>query len=232
MEGITSGSAKDAVDTDSIVVSESVDITVRWRDNSYAFSLKLSAPLLELRMLIEGLTNVPARNQKLIGLTKKIGTKLDDSASLQSHQLAIKNSIVKITLIGTPDAEIAIFQQKTVETVETSTVFNDFSHGYSPATKEWQQLQEFSQKTTINFINQPRAGKKLLVLDLDHTLLDFSSKENINPLEMKVRHILHLFHITIMRFKFNIDISQSNILLVYQPIVQWMIFRFFWAVSR
>ena len=162
----------------------SVIVTVKWRDNNYSFSLHLTSPLSELRMLIEGLTNVPSKNQKLIGLTKKIGLKLDDSASIESHQPIVKNNIIKITLIGTPDAELANFQQKTVETVEA--VFNDFSHGYSPATKEWQQLQEFSQKTFINFINPPRAGKKLLVLDLDHTLLDFSSKEDINPTEMKV----------------------------------------------
>ena len=187
MDGLTFESVKGASNTDSAAVPDAVKITVKWRDNSYAFSLKLSSPLSELRMLIEGLTNVPSKSQKLIGLTKKVGLKLDDSASLESLQLAIKDGVVKISLIGTPDSEIALFQQKTVETVEASTVFNDFSHGYSPATNEWQQLQEFSQKTTINFINQPRAGKKLLVLDLDHTLLDFSSKENINPLDMKVR---------------------------------------------
>lgn len=32
------------------------------------------------------------------------------------------------------------------------------------------------EKTEINIINPPREGKPLLVLDLDHTLLDFSSK--------------------------------------------------------
>lgn len=164
---------------------ESVNINVKWRENSYSFSLLLSAPLSELRMLIEGLTNVPSKSQKLIGLTKKVGLKLDDTASIESHQPNVKNNVIKITLIGTPDAEIAIFQQKT-ETAEISSVFNDFSHGFSPATKEWQQLQEFSQKTSINFINDPRAGKKLLVLDLDHTLLDFSSKEDIHPSDMKV----------------------------------------------
>ena len=189
---MTFESEKGAADIDSAAVFDAVKITVKWRDNSFAFSLKLSAPLSELRMLIEGLTNVPPKSQKLIGLTKKVGLKLDDSVPLESLQLAIKDGVVKISLIGTPDSEIAMFQQKTVETVETSTVFNDFSHGYSPATAEWQQLQEFSQKTTINFINQPRAGKKLLVLDLDHTLLDFSSKENINPLDMKVRFSIDL----------------------------------------
>ena len=169
-----------------------VDIQVKWRDKSFLFRFELSAPLFQLKMLIEGLTNVSRSGQKLIGLSKKIGLKLSDEASLESHQPAIKNGTIKISLIGTPDVEIVKFQEKVME---ASTVFNDFSSGFSPATKEWQQLLEFSQKTTINFINEPRAGKKLLVLDLDHTLLDFSSKEDIDPLEMKVswEWVLQLF---------------------------------------
>ena len=185
MEALDYENGKGLACAESVTMSESIDINLKWRDNSYAFSILLSAPLSELRVLIEGLTNVPSKNQKLIGLTKKIGLKLDDDATLESQQLAVKNGIIKISLIGTPDAEIAKFESKTM--TETVHVFNDFSHGYSPATKEWKQLQEFSQKTSINFINEPRAGKKLLVLDLDHTLLDFSSKEDINPLEMKVK---------------------------------------------
>ena len=165
------------------IQEDTVDIQVKWRDQSFLLSLGLSTPLLQLKLLIQGLTNVSSSSQKLIGLSKKIGLKLTDEASLESHQPAIKNGTIKITLIGTPEAEIIKFQEKVME---ASTVFNDFSSGYSPATKEWQQLLEFSQKTTINFINDPRPGKKLLVLDLDHTLLDFSSKEDINPSEMKV----------------------------------------------
>lgn len=168
---------------DEVSEINKVDIQLKWRDNSYSFTLLLSSPLSELKHLIQGLTTVPSTSQKLIGLTKKVGQKLIDDNSLEWHQPALKNGVIKITLIGTPDAEIAKFQEKVLE---SSTVFNDFSHGYSPATKEWQQLQEFSEKTSINFINEPRAGKKLLVLDLDHTLLDFSSKEEIQSSEMKV----------------------------------------------
>lgn len=163
--------------------NDSVDIHVKWRGSTYSFSLQLSTNLSELKLLIQGLTNVSPESQKLIGLSKKAGTKLNANATLESHQPVLKNGAVNITLIGTPDAEIAELKEK-VHGV--SSVFNDFSHEFSPATKEWQQLQEFSQKTSIHFINEPRPGKKLLVLDLDHTLLDFSSKEDISPSEMKV----------------------------------------------
>jgi ubiquitin-like domain-containing CTD phosphatase 1 len=170
--------------------NDSVDIHVKWRGSTYSFSLQLSTNLSELKLLIQGLTNVSPDSQKLIGLSKKAGTKLNANATLESHQPVLKNGAVNITLIGTPDAEIAELKEK-VHGV--SSVFNDFSHEFSPATKEWQQLQEFSQKTSIHFINEPRPGKKLLVLDLDHTLLDFSSKEDISPLEMKVYQHLYCF---------------------------------------
>ena len=168
--------------------NDSVDIHVKWRGSTYSFSLQLSTNLSELKLLIQGLTNVSPESQKLIGLSKKAGTKLNPNATLEWHQPVLKNGAINITLIGTPDAEIAELKEKVHE---LPSVFNDFSHEFSPATKEWQQLQEFSQKTSIHFINEPRPGKKLLVLDLDHTLLDFSSKEDISPLEMKV--YLHVF---------------------------------------
>jgi Ubiquitin family len=176
--------------------SDSVDIHVKWRGSTYSFSLQLSTNLSELKLLIQGLTNVSPESQKLIGLSKKAGTKLNANATLESHQPVLKNGAVNITLIGTPDAEIAELKEKGHG---VSSVFNDFSHEFSPATKEWQQLQEFSQKTSIHFINEPRPGKKLLVLDLDHTLLDFSSKEDISPLEMKVYLLLHCFCFLFLR---------------------------------
>lgn len=37
-------------------------------------------------------------------------------------------------------------------------------------------LKKFTESTTIHIMNEPRTNKPLLVLDLDHTLLDFSSK--------------------------------------------------------
>lgn len=39
-----------------------------------------------------------------------------------------------------------------------------------------ENLKKFTEKTVVHIMNEPREGKPLLVLDLDHTLLDFSSK--------------------------------------------------------
>ena len=39
-----------------------------------------------------------------------------------------------------------------------------------------ENLKKFTEATAVYIMNEPREGKPLLVLDLDHTLLDFSSK--------------------------------------------------------
>lgn len=40
-----------------------------------------------------------------------------------------------------------------------------------------ENLKKFTENTTVYIMNEPREGKPLLVLDLDHTLLDFSSRQ-------------------------------------------------------
>lgn len=37
-------------------------------------------------------------------------------------------------------------------------------------------MKKFTESTIVHVMNQPRQGKPLLVLDLDHTLLDFSTR--------------------------------------------------------
>ncbi len=39
-----------------------------------------------------------------------------------------------------------------------------------------ENLKKFTEHTAVHIMNEPRDGKPLLVLDLDHTLLDFSSR--------------------------------------------------------
>ena len=58
-------------------------------------------------------------------------------------------------------------------------VVNDLALSVSQNTREWFRFQQISEKTEFNIINQPREGRKLLVLDLDHTILHFTSKKEV-----------------------------------------------------
>ena len=80
---------------------------------------------------------------------------------------------------------------------EVPEVFDDFdldisdSETWRRAVENSENLAAFTKKTEIHFIHQPRPGKKLLVLDLDHTLLDFSGHNAavLNIASMKRPHM-------------------------------------------
>lgn len=59
-------------------------------------------------------------------------------------------------------------------------VWSDHPLPHTPPHTHTQQphnKNRFTAKTAVHLINPPRPGKRLLVLDLDHTLLDFSDRE-------------------------------------------------------
>lgn len=83
-------------------------------------------------------------------------------------------------IMGTPEDDIFV-DPEDVECLPD--VVDDFDLDLSPGSEEWIQhkanenkLQKFTTSTQIHIMNEPRDAKPLLVLDLDHTLLDFSSK--------------------------------------------------------
>lgn len=126
--------------------------------------------------------------QKILSLLK--GTKKPgDQDLLCDLPLNLNKGSTKIctfTVIGTPEEDLQRIQSIQCEHSLTSqdTVFNDLAIEFSTNTAEWQRLNEFTLRTTINFIASPRPGKKLLVLDLDHTILDFSGSSSDNRIQI------------------------------------------------
>ena len=60
-------------------------------------------------------------------------------------------------------------------------MFDDWDLDYMPSAEEIEHHQDSQRKlhasckaTVVHFINEPRQGKRVLVLDLDHCLLHFS----------------------------------------------------------
>ena len=89
-------------------------------------------------------------------------------------------------LMGTPESEIFIDPDSTMHDGRNNVV-NDFDLDFNIGSSEWkehfvnhQNLVKFTNSTEVHIMNPPREGKKLMVLDLDHTLLDFSSKKIVN----------------------------------------------------
>lgn len=83
-------------------------------------------------------------------------------------------------LMGTPEEDIFV---DPCDRDDLPEVIDDFDLDFNAGSDEWVEhaakdmnLKKVTDNTTIHIMNHPRPNKPLMVLDLDHTLLDFSSK--------------------------------------------------------
>jgi ubiquitin-like domain-containing CTD phosphatase 1 len=145
-----------------------------------------------LDMLYEH-TNVLPKRQKLIGLTTQSKVKVTDQILLSAlksksklkpstsvcNDTDISKPVVKhnFILMGTAEQDIFI-DPSDVAANDLPAVVNDFDFDFTAGSQEWlahvatgMNLKRFTESTEINIIAEPRPGKPLMVLDLDHTLV-------------------------------------------------------------
>lgn len=172
--------------------SSRVHLLFKWRGENYRFPhVDLNATSLDdLKEMIEDSTSVISSHQRIMNLTKKL--KPDGATLLSDLGLKIKDETCSFTLMGTPESEITEMHAQQAAFQVSSTVFDDLAFDLSSNTEEWQKLQEYTAATKIQFMHAPRQGKGLLVLDLDHTIVHFTSKENI-PIEQQKRPHMDIF---------------------------------------
>ncbi|KYQ91871.1 ubiquitin-like domain-containing CTD phosphatase 1 [Tieghemostelium lacteum] len=173
------GTTTTTTTTTTVVEIEMITIKVKWNGKEHHVELhKPSAKVSDLKKKLEKLTNVLSIRQKILGLSK--GKQPTDETTIESLNISHNHSII---MMGTPEANII---QDADE--EDNGVFNDFEFDYLPDSDEIShleknklQLEQMKVKATeISLMNEPRPGKKLLVLDLDHTILDFKDQDVLN----------------------------------------------------
>lgn len=123
--------------------------------------------IYDLRVQIETQTCVPAAAQKIVGLTRgKLSPSVD---SEPVSTLAIKTG-TKFTLIGTPEHLrinlVALDQGPDVDYAEAQ----DIDPASDP--RNLRRVDELVRRLPITLMNDPRPGSKLLVLDIDYTIVD------------------------------------------------------------
>jgi len=165
------GSAQDIPDQ---IVEIILDLRYRWSGSIYEISVAESDTVGDLKALIFSQTTIPVERQKILSLTK--GKLPDDETvlgQLKLHERAGK----EFSVLGTPigkELQASLYNgpsdalnEQDVEQA-TSLKLDD------PALKRRnaRKLLEAVNKLNINIMNEPRPGKKLLVLDLDYTILD------------------------------------------------------------
>ena len=168
-----------------------VEFRVKYRGQIYVLPrLSLESTVAELRDLIYVATDVRVDRQKIIGLSKSALCKMEDSYLLKDVDLKLKaSSICSVTLMGSPDSEMLTVGTTSSDSSPGKEILNDLSLEYGPGTQIFAKLSKHAAACEIHLMHAPRAGKKLLVLDLDHTLLDFSSSKDSASSESELQRM-------------------------------------------
>ena len=170
----------------------SITLIAKWSKERITLScLTPETTIGAVKDMIKERTGVLPKRQKLIGLNLASKGTLTDQNVLselkvkkpkgKTNGLADAASIVhEFILMGTPEEQIFV---DPIHKDDLPDVVDDFDLDFNAGSDQWLQhvangenLKKFTDSTQIHIMNEPRPGKPLLVLDLDHTLLDFSSK--------------------------------------------------------
>ena len=168
-----------------------VTLIAKWGKEKIELSnLSHTTSIAQVKVIISEKTNVLPKRQKLIGLTTLTKMKVTDQVLLselkpKSNKMTKTSDDIKVVkhnciLMGTPEENIFIDPEDHGGLPE---VVDDFDLDFNAGSQEWlahvatgQNLKKFTESTAVHIIHEPRKGKPLMVLDLDHTLLDFSRK--------------------------------------------------------
>ncbi|GKY98081.1 hypothetical protein MPSEU_000766000 [Mayamaea pseudoterrestris] len=208
------------LDSASIVVTESetpaldyIGVTLIAKFNKQRIELTNLHPtttILQVKEMLASHTHILPKRQKLVGLVARDGgaKNVTDSLTLESLKsktaAAATNASISIMthqfiLMGTPEESIFI-DPINRNASDMPDVIDDFELDFTAGSDQWlehvatgEKLAQFTEHTAVHLMNQPRPGKALLVLDLDHTLLDFSSRQiierGVTPGSMKRPHM-------------------------------------------
>lgn len=130
--------------------------------------------MLDLKVAITEETSIPTPGVKLLNLKIK-KRKLDDTCFISDCKLP---KVLKI--MGTAAAD---YLSNDPDLTDLPDVLDDMNlgsmmgHQLGNASETYSKLQQAIANTPVKMqlMNAPREGKKLLVLDLDHTILDFKN---------------------------------------------------------
>ncbi|ORX40043.1 HAD-like domain-containing protein [Kockovaella imperatae] len=151
------------------------DLKMSWSGKLFEIKVASNDMVYDFREQIHRLTQVPPVRQKIIGLSKgKLGTETD---SRRFGSLGVKKDC-KFTLIGTPESDT--FKDpaglKAALEDDFDVSYGEFKAGTytAPAAdpRNKRMIESIIQRVPITVMNEPRPGKKLLVLDLDYTMVD------------------------------------------------------------
>ncbi|KIY66317.1 HAD subfamily IIID h [Cylindrobasidium torrendii FP15055 ss-10] len=165
------GPAEDTYN-DTEIAENWTTLKFTWGGKSFELQVADSDRVYDLKDKLHTMTRVPAERQKILGLVK--GKLPPDQERIADLKLVAGK---KFSLVGTPEGD-EIKDPSALE--ELPDVVNDLDLEVTPLTKNQylsdprniRKVHEYTKSTKINFIHPVRPGKKLVVLDIDYTILD------------------------------------------------------------
>ncbi|KAG7448212.1 HAD subfamily IIID h [Guyanagaster necrorhizus] len=164
-----------AVESGSGIVETWISLQFTWSGRSFSLDIADTDTVYDLKGYLHSQTLVPPERQKILGLVK--GKLPPDQVRITDLKLA---SGKKFSLVGTPeggeikDPSALEALPDIVNDFDLDMLFMDFTarNRYLTDPRNVRKVKEYTSKTRINIIHPVRPGKKLLVLDIDYTILD------------------------------------------------------------
>ena len=147
---------------------------VKWSGTDYTVEVEESQTLADLKNVIFNRTGVRAERQKLLGL-KAAGQAASDETLIS--QLNLKPNS-KIMMMGSREEDIAQASERPEglpEVVNDLDIPEEAEIAIQNQAEYLAKIEKRVRDLKIEVLNPPRAGKKLLVLDIDYTLFDHRS---------------------------------------------------------
>ena len=170
-------------------MDESLPLQIKWRGNLYSFTCNKDDTLLSLKLKLEEETHVLVDKQKI---TMRFNPKPEspNDAPLSTVVMPKNKTFM---MVGTPEEDLFVApseeEQLKLLPVELQRAEGPLADQYRPVNLAKVESRKKSFKLKI--LNEPRPGKKLLVLDIDYTLFDHRSAAE-RPAEL-MRPYLHEF---------------------------------------
>lgn len=151
-----------------------IHLAFAWSGKNFTLDIAESDRVFDLKVALRELTTVPEERQKILGLVK--GKLPPDQERIGDLNLVNGK---KFTLVGTPQGHEI---KDPNELLNLPDVVNDLdvdlaidpaaAAAYVNDQRNLRKIREHTAKLQLNIINPPRPGKRLLVLDIDYTILD------------------------------------------------------------
>ncbi|XP_051870809.1 ubiquitin-like domain-containing CTD phosphatase 1 isoform X2 [Pristis pectinata] len=188
----------------------SISIIIKWSGQEYPVTkLTEEDTVLDLKEMIKTLTGVLPERQKLLGLKIK-GKAAEDDVKL--GMLKLKPN-TKIMMMGSREE---CLEEVLAPPPDNEDVINDFDieEDVIEVENREENLAKIARRVKeykIEMLNQPREGKKLLVLDVDYTLFAATSMKWI---EVKMKELGVTTH---ANYKITFMLDSAAMITVHTP---------------